>query len=138
MKDGLTADQAAHAVGVARSTLYRWQTQPAPKSRRPHRLRANGWSRELRAEVERLRLDFPFWGKDKLGPLLRKAGHIVSNATVGRILKSLVERGRGGDTDGRLQCEAGSPSHAIGASSRRRARLIAREPRARRNRASAT
>jgi putative transposase len=94
MKDGLSADQAAHAVGVPRSTLYRWEAQPAPKSRRPHRMRANGWSRELRAEVERLRCDFPFWGKDKLGPLLRKAGQVVSNATVGRILKSLVERGR--------------------------------------------
>lgn len=94
MRDGLTADQAAHAVGVPRSTLYRWEARPAPRSRRPHRLRANGWSRELRAEVERLRGDFPFWGKDKLGPLLRKAGFIVSNATVGRILKSLVERGR--------------------------------------------
>ena len=34
------------------------------------------------------------WGKDKLGPLLRKAGFAVSNATVGRILKQLVERGR--------------------------------------------
>lgn len=94
MRDGLTADQAAHAVGVPRSTLYRWEAQPAPKSRRPHRMRANGWSRELRAEIERLRLDFPFWGKDKLGPLLRKAGFTVSNATVGRILKGLVERGR--------------------------------------------
>ena len=94
MRDGLDAGQAARAVGVPRSTLYRWEKAPAPKSRRPHRLRANGWSRELRAEVERLRCDFPFWGKDKLGPLLRKAGMIVSNATVGRILKSLVERGR--------------------------------------------
>lgn len=94
MKDGLTADQAAHAVGVPRSTLYRWEAQPAPRSRRPHRMRINGWSRKLRAEVERLRLDFPFWGKDKLGPILRKAGQIVSNATVGRILRNLVERGR--------------------------------------------
>jgi len=94
MRDGLTADQAAHAVGVPRSTLYRWEEEPVPKSRRPHRVRANGWSRELRAEVERMRLDFPFWGKDKLGPLLRKAGFDVSNATVGRILKQLVERGR--------------------------------------------
>lgn len=94
MRDGLDAGQAAAAVGVPRATLYRWEKEPEPKSRRPHRVRRNGWSRELRAEVERLRLDFPFWGKDKLGPLLRKSGFAVSNATVGRILKSLVERGR--------------------------------------------
>ena len=54
MKDGLTADRAARAVGVPRSTLYRWEKAPEPKSRRPHRVRANGWSRALRAEVERL------------------------------------------------------------------------------------
>ena len=94
MKDGLDADQAASAVGVPRSTLYRWEAAPAPKSRRPHRVRRNSWSGALRAETERLRLDFPFWGRDKLGPLLRKAGFNVSNATVGRILKQLVERGR--------------------------------------------
>ncbi|MER8754033.1 integrase core domain-containing protein [Mesorhizobium sp. M1050] len=94
MRDGLDAGQAARAVGVPRSTLYRWESAPEPKSRRPHRVRANGWSPTLRAEVERLRLDFPFWGKDKLGPVLRKAGFAVSNATVGRILKKLVERGR--------------------------------------------
>ena len=29
------------------------------------------WSPALRAEVERLRLDFPMWGKEKLGPILR-------------------------------------------------------------------
>lgn len=94
MMDGLEAGQAAHAVGVPRSTLYRWEKATEPKSRRPHRVRANGWTPALWAEVERLRLDFPFWGKDKLGPLLRKAGFVVSNATVGRILKRLVERGR--------------------------------------------
>jgi hypothetical protein len=33
------------------------------------------------------------WGKAKLGPLVRQHGFAVSDATVGRILKSLVERG---------------------------------------------
>lgn len=94
MADGLSAEQAAAAVGVPRSTLYRWEKAAEPKSRRPHRVRRNNWTPALKAEVERLRLDFPFWGKDKLGPLLRKAGFVVSNATVGRILKSRVERGR--------------------------------------------
>jgi hypothetical protein len=50
-------------------------------------------SRLLGAKTERLRCDVPMWGKDKLGPLLSKAGFIVSNATVGSILESLVERG---------------------------------------------
>lgn len=34
------------------------------------------------------------WGKRKLGPLLRTAGHAVSDATVGRILGHLLCRGR--------------------------------------------
>ncbi len=94
MRAGLTAEQAARAVGVPRATLYRWERQPRPKSRRPHRLRRKNWSPALRAEVERLRLDFPMWGKGKLAPILRDQGFTASNATVGRILKSLVERGR--------------------------------------------
>jgi transposase InsO family protein len=94
MRAGLNADQADAAVGVARSTLYRWEKDGAPKSRRPHRMRAKSWTPALRAEVERLRTDFPFWGKAKLGPILRKQGFVASDATVGRILKSLVERGR--------------------------------------------
>jgi len=35
--DGLTAEQAAKAVGVPRATLYRWRNDPQPKSRRPAR-----------------------------------------------------------------------------------------------------
>jgi transposase InsO family protein len=94
MRAGLTAEQAAQAVGVALSTLYRWEKAPLPKSRRPHRVRQKNWSPALRAEVERLRLDFPMWGKEKLGPILRSQGFAVSNATVGRILQSLIARGR--------------------------------------------
>jgi transposase InsO family protein len=94
MRAGLTADEAARAVGVPRSTLYRWEKAPVPRSRRPHRLRRNGWTPKLRAEVERLRLDFPMWGKQKLGPILRSQGFAVSNATVGRIIESLIARGR--------------------------------------------
>jgi transposase InsO family protein len=91
---GLNAEEAAQAVAVPRSTLYRWEKAPVPKSRRPHRARRNSWSPALRAEVERLRVDFPMWGKDKLGPILRNQGFAVSNATVGRIITSLIARGR--------------------------------------------
>jgi hypothetical protein len=48
----------------------------------------------LAAEVERLRLDFPMWGKSKIGPIVRELGFAVSDATVGRILSELIKRGR--------------------------------------------
>jgi putative transposase len=55
--DGLSADRAARAVGIARATLYRWEGEPAPKSRRPHRVRAKSWTPALHQAVERLRQD---------------------------------------------------------------------------------
>lgn len=93
MADGLTAEQAAKAVGHSRSSLYRWEKQPVLRSRRPRRLRPKTWSSALIGAVEALRLDYPMWGKAKLGPLLRAQGFTVSDATVGRILKSLIDRG---------------------------------------------
>ena len=93
MSDGLTAEQAAQAVGVPRSTLYRWEKDATPKSRRPRRARSKSWTPALRQAVERLRQDFPMWGRAKLGPLVRAEGFCVSDATVGRIIASLVARG---------------------------------------------
>jgi hypothetical protein len=93
MADGLSAERAAQAVGVARSNLYRWEKDATRKSRRPRRARAKTWTPELRQAVERLRQDFPMWGRAKLEPLVRAEGFPVSNATVGRIIKSLVARG---------------------------------------------
>ncbi len=37
-RDGLSAEQAARAVGVSRSSLHRWSRRIEPKSRRPHQL----------------------------------------------------------------------------------------------------
>jgi putative transposase len=91
--DGLTPTAAARAVGVPRSTLYRWVKHPAPGSRRPLRVRPKTWTSPLIGMVEGLRQDYPMWGRAKLGPLVRQQGYAVSDATVGRILKSLVERG---------------------------------------------
>jgi transposase InsO family protein len=92
-RDGLTAAQAARAVGVGRATLYRWRRQLEPRSRRPHRRRGKTWTPALVRAVERLRADYPMWGRAKLGPLLRAAGFAASDSTIGRILKSLVDRG---------------------------------------------
>lgn len=92
MADGLSAERAAKAVGHSRSSLYRWQKRPVSRSRRPHRVRTKTWSSALVRAVEALRLDYPMWGKAKLGPLLRAQGFVVCDATVGRIIKSLVDR----------------------------------------------
>ena len=94
MTQGLSSEQAARAVGVPRSTLYRWRTRPDPLSRRPRRVRQPKRPQGLAEAVERLRLDHPMWGKEKLGPILRKQGYATSNATVGRIIGALIRRER--------------------------------------------
>ena len=91
--DGLTAEQAARAVGVPRATLYRWEQEATAKSRRPRNVRPKSWTPALRQAVERLRQDFPMWGRAKLGPLIRAEGFAVSDMTVGRIIAHLVARG---------------------------------------------
>ena len=91
--DGLNVEQAARAVGVARSTLYRWEKDAELKSRRPRRPRKPEWSRELARAVEASRADNPMWGKRKIAVLLRREGFMTSVSTVGRILAALVRRG---------------------------------------------
>jgi putative transposase len=91
---GLTAERAAQAVGASRSTLDRWRKRAEPLSRRPRRVRGPTRPPGLAAAVERLRLDFPMWGKAKIGPLARELGFAVSDATIGRILSALIKRGR--------------------------------------------
>ena len=93
MSDGLTAEKAAKAVGIARSTLYRWERAPEPRSRRPHRPRKPAWTPALVKAVEELRADNPMWGKRKLAVLLRREGTPASVSTVGRILRKLMARG---------------------------------------------
>lgn len=91
---GLTAERAAQVVGVSRSTLDRWRKRAMPRSRRPKCVRRPNRPPGLAAAVERLRLDFPMGGKAKIGPLVRELGFAVSDATVGRILSDLIQRGR--------------------------------------------
>jgi transposase InsO family protein len=90
---GLSADEAARAVGVSRATLYRWAKRAEPQSRRPRQLRRPQWSPALAQAVEELRADNPMWGKRKLVWLLKREGFAVSVSTVGRILSSLMRRG---------------------------------------------
>ena len=93
MANGLTADEAAQAVGAPRSTLYRWETQPEPRSRRPRRVRQPKWPPALVEAVEAIRADNPMWGKRKIAALLKREGQAVPESTVGRILHRLMARG---------------------------------------------
>lgn len=90
---GLTAKQAAAGVGASCSVLSRWAKDAEPKSRRPHRVRPKTWTPELVEAVERIRDDNPMWGKGKIVVLLAREGIATSASTVGRILKTLVDRG---------------------------------------------
>jgi transposase InsO family protein len=91
--NGLSAEEAARAVGASRATLYRWHKRLEPRSRRPHRLRQPTATGALVRAVERLRAEHPMWGKRKIAALLRREGIDVSVSMVGRILKTLMDRG---------------------------------------------
>ena len=75
---GLSAEEAARAVGASRASLYRWEKRLEPRSRRPHRQRQPTWTSALMRKIERLRADHPMWGKRKLAVLLRREGIAVS------------------------------------------------------------
>ena len=92
-RDGLPVKAAAAAVKVPLSTLYRWQKNSKRKSTRPHSARRPKRDPKLVSAVERLRRQFPMWGKDKLAALLWREGFDASVSMVGRILKRLVDRG---------------------------------------------
>ena len=93
MADGLSAETAAHAVGVARPTLYRWEKAPEPKSRRPKGLRRPKWPPALVEAVEALRADNPMWGKRKIAKLIANAPFEVKGIQVdgGSEFRSLFE-----------------------------------------------
>lgn len=92
---GLSAAEAAEAVGVAPATLYRWLRRLEPRSRRPHHQRQSTWrGTPLVSDVEVLRQQYPMWGKRKIAVLLRRQGRRVSTSTVGRVLRHLMDRRR--------------------------------------------
>ncbi len=93
LAQGLSGEQAADAVGVARANLYRWENNAEPRSRRPHRRRARQWPSQLVRAIEHLRGDNPMWGKSKIAILLKREGLTASVSKVGRILAHLVARG---------------------------------------------
>jgi len=98
---GYSAEKASQKLGVARSTIYRWQKRLQERklrgleddSCRPKRLRTVSWSPELIETVLELREQYPRWGKEKLWVLLGREGWQTSISTVGRILSYVKKRG---------------------------------------------
>jgi putative transposase len=92
----------ARHFGRRRATVYEWLTRYAERgehgledrSRRPCNVRQPTWDAALQARVLKLREENPCWGKDKLTPILRREGVIVSVSMVGRILSRLKAQGR--------------------------------------------
>ena len=92
--DGLAVRDAASAVGVALSTLCRWEKRPEPFSTRPLGVRPPELRRRIEGRVRELRKQFPAWGRGKIAAMLQREGVRVSGATVGRVIRDLVGRGR--------------------------------------------
>ncbi len=86
---------------ISPQTFYRWKRRYNPRhlesleehSRRPKKLRQPTCSVELVIAVQKLREEYPRWGKDKLVVLLRGEGISCSASTVGRIIRRLKDRG---------------------------------------------
>ncbi len=100
MSAGLTAQEAAAAVGVSRATLDRRRRNPEPRSKRPCRVRERQWTQAQVRAVEAFRRRYPTWGRRRIGhlprhPVRRDSCAIsISDATVGRILAHLIALGR--------------------------------------------
>jgi len=98
---GHNARLTCRYFGISPQTFYRWRHRYDPsnlralenRSCRPKHLRQPTASIELIQAVERLREQYPRWGKDKLVVLLHREGHQCSTSMVGRILRRLKERG---------------------------------------------
>jgi len=98
---GHNARLTCRYFGISPQTFYRWKRRFDPRhlksledrSHRPRRVRQPTYSVELVLAVQKLREQYPRWGKDKLVVLLRGEGISCSASTVGRIIRRLKDRG---------------------------------------------
>jgi len=98
---GANVSLTSRHFGMGRPTLYRWLRRFDParlstledRPKAPHRRRRPNRSPDLALAVQRLREQYPRWGKDKLVVLLHRQGFDCSTSMVGRILTELRRRG---------------------------------------------
>jgi len=99
--NGRNARLTCRHFGISPDTFYLWKERYDPRdlrtledrSHRPHHVRRPTWSTEVAEAVLKLREEYPRWGKEKIAILLKKQGMTVSASMIGRIIKSLKEKG---------------------------------------------
>jgi putative transposase len=87
--------------GISPGTFYRWKKKYRSgdlrtleeRPHRPKRLRQPTWTIEAMKAVQKLREQYPCWGKAKLVHLLADQGVEISESMVGRIIKHLKDSG---------------------------------------------
>jgi putative transposase len=98
---GRNGRKTCRHFGISPDTFYRWKKRYRPDnlktleahSRRPKRVRQPTWTTETVQAVQKLREEYPRWGKAKLVRLLAEQGIEVSESMVGRIITYLKGRG---------------------------------------------
>lgn len=87
--------------GISPQTFYRWKNRYDPYdlrtlesgSHRPYKVRQPETPVKVVERIQKLREQYPRWGRDKLAVLLMKEGIEISASTVGRVMNRLKARG---------------------------------------------
>lgn len=87
--------------GISPQTFYRWKNRYDPYdlrtlesgSHRPYKARQPETPVKVIERIQKLREQYPRWGRDKLAVLLMKEGIEISASTVGRVINRLKARG---------------------------------------------
>jgi transposase InsO family protein len=94
-KHGNNCSLTARHFGIGRMTLYRWLKRLEKcgimglndRSKKPKKVRRPTTPWQVTSRIVELRKEYPTWSKYKLKALLKKEGIIISESTVGRVLK---------------------------------------------------
>jgi len=99
--EGCCAKTALTALGIPKSTYYRWKNRYAKygirglesQDKTPYNPRLPTWSSDLERLVAATRKKYPLWGKAKIKVILaREYGVTCSESMVGRIIFRLIRR----------------------------------------------
>lgn len=88
-------------IGISRATYYRHKQKLCdlakgipPLSKRPKSIRRPAWGEREKQQVLYVRRENPTYGKAKIAVILKRDHHLLlSQSTVGRILKALKDKG---------------------------------------------